>query len=537
MLTLRLLSVDGHSPASREERTLDGGRFALGRGSENDWVLPDPGRVLSKQHCVIERRGPRWEVEDTSTNGVFHNNAPEPLGRGRAVPLSTGDRLLLGRYVFEVTVGPAADDPLSRFDALFEDTSRPPVRPGPLPPIDRVDAWPAAVSPRAPSGRPADAPSLPDWGPGGAEEDDLLGGPGRRWSSDGFDNERRPSDGDAFRVPQTAKDAIPDDFDDASLTPVQPEPPPPAFAAQPSPYAAQRSPYAAQRSPYAAQPPGAPGFTIPDDLDLDDLLAPVTPPLSEPDAGRVAQPAAAPAPARADTQAGEPSPSRPDARFTSTAAPDHAAAPRPTVPPGPPPATAADGERLVRAFLEGAGIAALNRGSMDDEALMRHAGQILRESVGGLAEVLAARDMVKAEFRLARTMIQADHNNPLKLCPTVEEKLGRVLGTPEPGYMAGLPAVREAVNDVRAHEMALLAGLQVALAALIAKFDPARLKQRLDSSSFLGGLFPAARKARYWEVYEALYESIAKDVADDFQDAYGNAVAEEYQHRLSEMER
>ena len=114
--------------------------------------------------------------------------------------------------------------------------------------------------------------------------------------------------------------------------------------------------------------------------------------------------------------------------------------------------------------------------------------------------------------------------------------LTRVLGKAEPGYMAGLAAVQEAVNDIRAHELAMLAGQQVALKSLIEKFDPGRLKGRLESSSFLDSLIPGARKARYWEVYEMMYGSIARDVADDFQRAYSTAVSDAYEARLLELE-
>lgn len=516
MLTLRLLSVDGQPPPYPEERTVKQGRLAIGRGAENDWVLQDPGRVLSKQHCTVEVDGRRAELFDTSTNGVFHNDHPEAVGRGGSVLLAEGDRFRIGRYVFRVSLGPAEEEPLSRFDSLFNDP--PPAahaKPqpfaahsfAPLPP--EPAAW-APASAREPTGRPADAPRIPDWGRDGGEEEDLLAGPSRRaWSGgDTFDNERLPNESDAFRAPKPAAGGIPDDF---NLDPAAPEP-----SSPPAP------------TPTRSPAPSANGSVIPDDWD--DLLG------DEPPAAAPRPAAAAPVapvatiPDDEDDDPLYPAPARP-AEASPVFSPPAAVAraPEAVAPAAAPVRTAADGERLIRAFLEGAGIDIAERG--DDEAFMRNAGRILRESVGGLAEILAARDMVKAEFRVARTMIQADNNNPLKLSPTVEEKLTRVLAAPERGYMAGLPAVSEAVRDVRAHELALLAGLQVALKGLIQKFDPDRLKDRLGDSGFLGGLF-GAQKARYWEAYELLYDSIAKDVEDDFQEAYGQAVAEEYQQRL-----
>jgi predicted component of type VI protein secretion system len=39
-----------------------GGEFSIGRGAENDWVLPDPERVLSKQHRLLACRSGGWQI-------------------------------------------------------------------------------------------------------------------------------------------------------------------------------------------------------------------------------------------------------------------------------------------------------------------------------------------------------------------------------------------------------------------------------------------------------------------------------------------
>ena len=37
------------------EKRLEHSRLGIGRGAESDWVLADPGRTISKRHCVIEQ--------------------------------------------------------------------------------------------------------------------------------------------------------------------------------------------------------------------------------------------------------------------------------------------------------------------------------------------------------------------------------------------------------------------------------------------------------------------------------------------------
>ena len=62
------LEGGGAGAAGEAQRRVRGGRFSIGRAADNDWVLPDPERVLSKHHCLIEERGGEWLVTDTSSN-------------------------------------------------------------------------------------------------------------------------------------------------------------------------------------------------------------------------------------------------------------------------------------------------------------------------------------------------------------------------------------------------------------------------------------------------------------------------------------
>jgi type VI secretion system FHA domain protein len=92
------------------QRHLATGKLTLGRGSDNDWVLRDEERVLSKNHCVVEFKSGVYVVIDSSTNGVFHNESLEPLGRGNSAVLADGDRLRFGAFVLKAQF--VADDPL-----------------------------------------------------------------------------------------------------------------------------------------------------------------------------------------------------------------------------------------------------------------------------------------------------------------------------------------------------------------------------------------------------------------------------------------
>jgi type VI secretion system FHA domain protein len=96
-------------------RDLGTGRLVIGRGPDCDWVLNDPERALSKIHCMVEFKGGVYIVIDSSTNGVFLNDAPTPIGRGNSAVVGEGDRLRMGGFVmragFAAEEAPAANDP------------------------------------------------------------------------------------------------------------------------------------------------------------------------------------------------------------------------------------------------------------------------------------------------------------------------------------------------------------------------------------------------------------------------------------------
>lgn len=257
------------------QRHLATGKLTLGRGSDNDWVLRDEERVLSKNHCVVEFKSGVYVVIDSSTNGVFHNESLEPLGRGNSAVLADGDRLRFGAFVVKAQF--VADDPLPEAadpflavlratdnrtspaipEDLFADDD--PVSAGPKTPVAFTpipaadddedgaynDGGAGFLLPARPRLDPAAAEAAwrrdnPEWAPV-ADRDDV-GGHEQAWSG-----------------PAVAGGAIPDDWDDESGADLPECSSPPCFASYfPEPVAAPAPP---QPLPVAA---------IPDDWGTDD---------------------------------------------------------------------------------------------------------------------------------------------------------------------------------------------------------------------------------------------------------------------------
>jgi type VI secretion system protein ImpI/type VI secretion system protein len=102
MLILSVLRCPDAVPP--ETRRVSGGEFRIGRGPDNDWIMPDPERLLSKRHCVVAFRNGGWSLADTSTNGTFLNRDSEPLGNGQVRELRDGDRIRFGPYEIEARI-------------------------------------------------------------------------------------------------------------------------------------------------------------------------------------------------------------------------------------------------------------------------------------------------------------------------------------------------------------------------------------------------------------------------------------------------
>ncbi len=96
-------------------------------------------------------------------------------------------------------------------------------------------------------------------------------------------------------------------------------------------------------------------------------------------------------------------------------------------------------------------------------------------------------------------------------------------------------AVRDGIEDIKAHQMATMAGMQAAVDAVLAQFDPESLKRRFERHSLMDKLMPGARKARYWDLYEALYKEILKEIRDSFLGLFGREFARAYEEQMRKL--
>ncbi|MCF5009375.1 type VI secretion system-associated FHA domain protein TagH, partial [Pseudomonas lactis] len=213
-----------------------------------------------------------------------------------------------------------------------------------------------------------------------------------------------------------------------------------------------------------------------------------------------------------------------------------APAPDPIIPPPPvvepvalPVANAEPQPDLLQAFLRGAGLDQLRLDKADACAQMESIGRSYRLMVEGLIDVLRARASLKGEFRMQQTMIRPAENNPLKFAPNADEALLLLLRHGNQAFMAPDLAVRDSFDDLRAHQLAVMAGVEAAIKHLLARFEPAQLEERMGKPGGLSSLFNGSRQAQYWQQFTELYSNISREAQDDFQDLFGREFSRAYE--------
>lgn len=467
----------------------------LGRAPNNDWVLTDPKREISRCHARIRYQDGCYYLEDSSANGILLADGMTRLDPAEPLPLRDGMEFLIGDCRIR-----------ARIEA--EDVAPPPAWEPPLP------------------GNPADN-DVPD-------PLELLGGA----------VETPPP---APKEPPSGHSYLNEHFSAPRFTeaPAQGEPPEPAAGS-----AATPAPQAPSNQPSSSQPPSRASSEplLPEDwwrdLPGSDAGAPqpptgvpagdphphgaVTPASREPAGGsaesrrepaRPPEPAARAMPKARDGQAGEPPP-------TARPMPEPRSSQADEAPPagGPP-------DQTLRQLLSGAGLDP-DRVSPDQAEEL---GRILRVAIQGVMDLLKARMEVKNEFRMSVTLIQARENNPLKFSTSPEDALHNLMVKHNPDYLPAVDAFEAGFEDLRFHQLAMLAGMRSGFFEMLHQFDPAYLEARFAENQEHGSLLGRVTGPRYWRQYQAHYAEIQRDSEGYFNRLFGEAFCDAYEKQIQAL--
>ncbi|WP_193165784.1 type VI secretion system-associated FHA domain protein TagH [Microbulbifer hainanensis] len=507
---------------------------SLGRADSNDWVLPDPNRVVSSRHATISFGENQYFVEDQSTNGTYYNGAADPLGKGNRVALKDGDMIAIGDYQLRVSVRrPAADPGLPKGlgSADFLDgsdrttfSSATAEKMQHQAEAQELDSWlePGSLGQGSGTG---------EWGYVGSQPADTddkllspesepldplagLGSGGNRvstaqwqddddWWKDGSSQDHAPADRHAMQY--SAREAV---VAEAPRPPAEaPLAPEPVSASQPPGPAPMDNPFADSLAVMQSQQiAGAPGFDLP--------------------------PTGAGAAGHGHAQQQTPPP-QPGAAVSPPQQPPISQAPPTAQVPPPRPAPASDARQVPGSTADAGRLAAalgLNLSPAQQAELDHEAAGIVQETVNRLIDLLRARTSIKNELRVQRTMIQTEANNPLKFSATANDALAAMFAG-NGAFMAPQQAVRDSFDDLSDHQVAVLAGMRAGYDAMLKFFSPENIERRVNSQ---GGVF-TNKNAKNWEGFVALYREQVADPEAAYRRLFGDEFASTYEHQLSEL--
>ncbi len=572
-LTLRLT---GPNTQAGQNRVLVQGRLSIGRGAENDWVLADPDRVLSKNHCQIEVSGPGFLLTDLSTNGVFLSGQKLPLGRGNSCAIEDGDRFSLGPYMMRADIEdeetealqPGPGIGLSKVDngSVFspaDGTSHSGLRSPILPAI--AEPWLTDVPSgefgpgrrAAPQGweAPPDPASFAASGTFELRDPLATASSSSFGQSDTFSqmSEHLAAPSAVMRLPQTQV-VLPNDWNEAqSDSQVETLP---AFGTGVTETFTQDVAAWPPTLPTQAEEPALPPVLAPEWMASEPGIAYVRPdppaclpaswsatvsatadaPDLDTELHQIVEIPLASVPARdEDSQSRE--------QFAAYAVPDHVAslsipavvsAGEPVIDATHAPDGAAG---LIAAFLEGAGLPPDTLHGMDTEASFREIGQMVRAAVDGLREILATRALVKSEFRVEQTVLRRSDNNAMKFAPDGERCLAAMVGATPPGFLPGYRAMQQSMNDIKLHELALVAAINTVFADLGRQLDPEAIMARAKQETGLTTMLPYARELKCWAIYTETHATLQNSGAHNTAGSLLAPVAQAYERQLKRSSR
>jgi type VI secretion system FHA domain protein len=151
-------------------------------------------------------------------------------------------------------------------------------------------------------------------------------------------------------------------------------------------------------------------------------------------------------------------------------------------------------------------------------------------------DILQARQQTKDEFGMPVTTFKRADNNPLKFSANVEDALHNLLVKRNPAYLGPVDAFEDAFDDLRNHQMAVLAGVREAFAAMLAQFDPDELEKQFDRQVNKAALVKVPGKLRYWELYRQwIHDMVGGDPETTYDKLFGEEFARAYEAQLKEL--
>lgn len=472
MLRVSVLTYRGVSITESLVMELDGQAGAIGRDEGNQLVLPDPDRHLSRVQGIIRYLGGEYLLFDQGGNPSTVNG--RPLGKGHSALLADGDLIGMAEYQLQVSLPHRSQAaPVPRTKSATPSVPEAPPRLEPA-----ASELPTPVVKVLPQIAVPPTPEimLPQSAQSPAAVDDLE---------------------------------LEFQFSSVETDPLEPlESPAVSFA----------SPLVTGLSE---------GFLV------EELVPEQLAPFEDDSVTQAYVPPVSLVQAHAEERC-DAATSIPDLHTEVYSAPPPLPAAQASTPT--PQAPQADAQVLLDAFLKGLNVPGLRLPDGMTPALMEQIGVSFGAAVRGTVQLLMTRAAMKRNVNAPATVIMSRNNNPLKLCPDANFALSQMFAPQAPERFLGpVEAMQDAYDDIKAHQLGVVAGMHAALDGLLARFRPQELETNLSAKSFLDSVLPANRKAKLWDAYEQHFAQISSEAEANFHTLFGEEFLRAYEEQIERL--
>ncbi len=194
---------------------------------------------------------------------------------------------------------------------------------------------------------------------------------------------------------------------------------------------------------------------------------------------------------------------------------------------------------LKQAFLRGAGIPSSAISAEFTPELMEMLGKLMAATLQGTIDLIGLRSLVKQEVKADVTMVVVRNNNPLKFFPDSQTVMMQMLRKKMPGFMEPLEAIEDAYQDLRAHQLGVVAGMRASVQAsmdtTLDRLKPEQFGGNLPAPTFMDTLVPSKRQALMWERYNQEYATIAGQAKSDAKRMLGAPFLNAYEKEVERV--
>lgn len=173
--------------------------------------------------------------------------------------------------------------------------------------------------------------------------------------------------------------------------------------------------------------------------------------------------------------------------------------------PAPAPAHS-DSSSEMAAFFRGVGIDPAKLDPAKRQAILREAGEAMREFMLGLMELSRMRADFTRDMGIAGSSRERDLTSPLMQVRGVEDALLKMLTAGQ---------AREAVDEIRSqfakarhHQQAIMVAAREALSVLLSNLDPEELQSQMSGAT--RGAATQETQAKYWVMYKEMFQSLTE---------------------------